>query len=95
MAISQRLSPSTDASSNPVVNYLRALKWVPIPLGVGFAYIGYQQFGHIRKREQQIIQNAENPEDIVASEWQVGKKDIFLEFYCGNNFSTQHQYFET
>ena len=61
----------SDSSTNPFVSYIQSLKWVPIPIGVGFAYIGYQQYGHIRHREQQFIQNAEHPEDILAKDWQV------------------------
>jgi phosphatidylserine decarboxylase len=26
-------------------------RWTPLPLGVGFAYIAYQQYGHVRERE--------------------------------------------
>ena len=27
-------------------------KWTPLPVGVGFAYIAYQQYGHVREREE-------------------------------------------
>ncbi|KAJ8043535.1 hypothetical protein HOLleu_10657 [Holothuria leucospilota] len=54
------------------VGYLRNLKWVPIPLGVGFAYISYQQYGHIKKREQRKILGAKSIEDTLAKDWQVG-----------------------
>ena len=53
------------------MNYVQSLKWVPIPVGVGFAYIGYQQYGHIKEREQRFMQSAEHPEDILAKDWQV------------------------
>lgn len=26
-------------------------RWTPLPVGVGFAYIAYQQYGHVRERE--------------------------------------------
>lgn len=54
------------------VGYLRNLKWVPIPLGVGFAYISYQQYRHIKKREQRKILGAKSIEDTLAKDWQVG-----------------------
>lgn len=53
------------------VGYLRNLKWVPIPLGVGFAYISYQQYGHIKKREQRKILGAKSIEDTLAKDWQI------------------------
>jgi len=27
-------------------------RWTPLPVGVGFAYIAYQQYGHVREREE-------------------------------------------
>ena len=58
-------------SSNPLISYLQSLKWVPIPLSVGFAYIGYQQYGHIVKREEKSLQLDASSEDNTGSEWLV------------------------
>ncbi|XP_014663629.1 PREDICTED: phosphatidylserine decarboxylase proenzyme-like [Priapulus caudatus] len=54
-------------STNMLARYLRSLKWVPIPMGVGFAYICYQQFGHIRKREKRVLGESID----LARDWQV------------------------
>ena len=64
-------SNSRATGGNPFVNYLRSLKWVPIPLGVGFAYIGYQQLGHVVKREEQRVSQSRDPEELVANDWMV------------------------
>ncbi|XP_071945285.1 phosphatidylserine decarboxylase proenzyme, mitochondrial-like [Antedon mediterranea] len=52
-------------------NYLRNLKWFPIPLSVGFGYICYQQYFHIKKRELRHVYEAEIPEDLLLKNWQV------------------------
>ncbi|XP_035209198.1 phosphatidylserine decarboxylase proenzyme, mitochondrial-like isoform X2 [Stegodyphus dumicola] len=52
---------------NPLLRYFRTLKWTPIPLGVGFAYIAYQQFRHVKKRESSKIATASDPSDLLAS----------------------------
>ncbi|XP_071848651.1 phosphatidylserine decarboxylase proenzyme, mitochondrial-like isoform X2 [Apostichopus japonicus] len=54
-----------------IIGYVQNLKWVPIPLGIGFAYICYQQYGHIKKREQRMIQGASSVEETLAKDWQV------------------------
>lgn len=64
VAFQQRISTS-------FIQYCKRLKWVPIPLGVGFAYIGYQQYRHIRERELSIIQRSQSPEELLAKDWQV------------------------
>lgn len=40
---------------NPLISYFRRLKWVSIPLSLGFAYLAYQQFWHVYKREKSKI----------------------------------------
>lgn len=55
---------------NPLVRYIRALGWTPIPLGIGFAYIAYQQLRHIKKRETSKI-TSKNPSDLLASDIEV------------------------
>ena len=57
-------------SSNALVRYLGSLKWVPIPVSVGFAYIAYQQYGHVVKRERRLL-NENEPANLVAKDWQV------------------------
>lgn len=51
--------------------YWASVKWFSIPASVGFAYICYQQFGHIRRREQHRLQTSESS-DFIADSWQVG-----------------------
>ena len=60
-----------------VQQYWASLKWFSIPASVGFAYICYQQFWHIRRREQHRIQSSETPE-LVANSWQVSKAQTDL-----------------
>lgn len=55
--------------SHFVVRYVRGLQWIPIPLGVGFAYLAYQQFCHINKREHEKL--AKNPQDCLASNLEI------------------------
>lgn len=62
---------SQHSRDGPIVRYLRTLRWVPIPLGVGFAYISYQQYGHVVKREEKKIQQTSDPEELLASDWVV------------------------
>lgn len=51
---------------NPLIRFVRTLRWTPIPLGLGFAYIAYQQFRHVKKRESAKISSSD-PADLVAS----------------------------
>ena len=44
--------------------YAQSLRWTPLPLGVGFALIAFQQYRHIRRRE------AAKPRP-VADQWEV------------------------
>ena len=60
-----------EKGGNAFFAYLQSLKWVPIPLGVGFAYIGYQQYGHVVKREERKMSMSTNPEELVAHDWVV------------------------
>ena len=60
------------------MRYLRTLRWVPIPVGVGFAYIGYQQFGHVVEREERKIRNATSVEEVAAKDWQVRNEGVRL-----------------
>ncbi|XP_030847302.1 phosphatidylserine decarboxylase proenzyme, mitochondrial isoform X2 [Strongylocentrotus purpuratus] len=66
-----RSSSSRNPSSGGLGGYWRSLKWVPIPFSVGFAYICYQQYGHIKKRENRHIRGSQSIEDSLAKEWQV------------------------
>jgi len=50
--------------------YWDSLKWFSIPASLGFAYICYQQYGHIRKREQRKLLESD-PEQYLAKNWQV------------------------
>lgn len=51
---------------NPLVKYFRTLKWTPIPLGLGFALIAYQQFRHVKKREANKVLTASDPTELVG-----------------------------
>lgn len=51
-----------------VRNYMRTLRWFSIPASVGFAYVCYQQFWHIREREKRKLHAGESLE---PSQWQV------------------------
>lgn len=51
---------------NPLVKYFRTFKWTPIPLGLGFALIAYQQFRHVKKREANKVLSANDPLELVA-----------------------------
>ncbi|XP_072164096.1 phosphatidylserine decarboxylase proenzyme, mitochondrial-like isoform X1 [Diadema setosum] len=62
---------SSASSSRGLLGYWRSLRWVPIPLSVGFAYICYQQYGHIKKREERHIRGAKSVDESLAKEWQV------------------------
>lgn len=55
------------AKINPVLKYIRTLKWTPIPLGLGFALIAYQQFRHVKKRETGKLHSSTDPTDLLAT----------------------------
>jgi len=44
-------------------------KWTPLPLGVGFAYIAYQQYGHVKEREERHLGVVREPKPFKP--WQV------------------------
>ncbi|XP_042212163.1 phosphatidylserine decarboxylase proenzyme, mitochondrial-like isoform X2 [Homarus americanus] len=50
--------------------YLRSLRWTPLPVGVGLALIAFQQYRHTRKREAAKLGQLE-PCDCLADEWEV------------------------
>ncbi|KAK4312382.1 hypothetical protein Pmani_016202 [Petrolisthes manimaculis] len=50
--------------------YLRSLRWTPLPVGVGLALIAFQQYRHTRKREAAKIGTLD-PCDCLADEWSV------------------------
>ena len=52
-------------------SYFGRLKWIPIPVTVGFAYIGCQQYRHIRKREERKLKTVSDPEEFLADDWTV------------------------
>lgn len=51
-------------------NYLRSLRWTPLPVGVGLALIAFQQYRHTRKREAAKLGQLQ-PCDCLAEEWEV------------------------
>ena len=53
--------------SNAFRRYWGSLRWFSIPASAGFAYICYQQFFHIKKREQRKIASG----NYVPDQWQV------------------------
>ncbi|GFS71907.1 phosphatidylserine decarboxylase proenzyme, mitochondrial [Nephila pilipes] len=59
------------ARFNPFLRYIRTLKWTPIPLGLGFAFIAFQQFRHVKKREIVKIASTKNPNELLASDFSV------------------------
>ena len=73
------------------------LKWIPIPVTVGFAYIGYQQYRHIRKREERKLNTVSDPEELLANDWTV--RSFVLKFMSmGSNIMSvfeigREQYF--
>ncbi|XP_045623253.1 phosphatidylserine decarboxylase proenzyme, mitochondrial isoform X2 [Procambarus clarkii] len=50
--------------------YLRTLRWTPLPVGVGLALIAFQQYRHTRKREAAKLGQLE-PCNCLADEWEV------------------------
>ncbi|EDO37001.1 predicted protein [Nematostella vectensis] len=56
--------------SHGLRRYLATLRWFSIPASVGFAYICYQQYSHIKKREQRKILSSA-PGDLIADQWLV------------------------
>ncbi|XP_078599811.1 phosphatidylserine decarboxylase proenzyme, mitochondrial-like isoform X1 [Branchiostoma floridae x Branchiostoma japonicum] len=64
-------SQQSGSRSKGFRGYLRSLKWYPIPLAVGFAYISYQQYGHIRKREDRRVAAVQDPTDLLLPDWTV------------------------
>lgn len=50
--------------------YLRSLRWTPLPVGVGLALIAFQQYRHTRKREAAKLGHLD-PCDCLADEWEV------------------------
>ncbi|XP_020607779.1 phosphatidylserine decarboxylase proenzyme, mitochondrial-like isoform X2 [Orbicella faveolata] len=51
-----------------VRSYFGTLRWFSIPASVGFAYVCYQQFWHIKEREKRKLEAGESVE---PSQWQV------------------------
>ena len=51
--------------------YFQSLKWTPLPVGVGFAIIAYQQYRHVRRREVSRVNQANDPCDTLGEEWEV------------------------
>ncbi|XP_067034227.1 phosphatidylserine decarboxylase proenzyme, mitochondrial-like isoform X1 [Acropora muricata] len=51
-----------------VRSYLGTLRWFSIPASVGFAYVCYQQFWHIKEREERKLKSGELEQPI---QWQV------------------------
>lgn len=49
-----------------VRSYLGTLRWFSIPASVGFAYICYQQFWHVKEREERRLKSGE-----LVAQWQV------------------------
>lgn len=57
--------------TRPFQQYWASLKWFSIPASVGFAFICYQQFWHIRRREYRNIHSSDSSHRL-AEGWQVG-----------------------
>ncbi|XP_055932397.1 phosphatidylserine decarboxylase proenzyme, mitochondrial-like isoform X1 [Argiope bruennichi] len=57
--------------ANPFLRYIRTLKWTPIPLGLGFALLAYQQFRHVKKREAAKLASTTNPSELLATDFYV------------------------
>ncbi|XP_037093018.1 phosphatidylserine decarboxylase proenzyme, mitochondrial-like [Pollicipes pollicipes] len=51
--------------------YLRSLRWTPIPLGVGFALIAYQQYRHVLVRERKRTAEGGVHGPVIARPWEV------------------------
>ena len=47
-------------------SYLGTLRWFSIPASVGFAYICYQQFWHVKEREERRLKSGQ-----LVAQWQV------------------------
>ncbi|GAB6030041.1 hypothetical protein CHUAL_005725 [Chamberlinius hualienensis] len=62
---------SSKWSRLPFVGYLRALKWTPIPIGMGFALIAYQHYRHVRRREQCKHSTEDDLSPILASDFEL------------------------
>lgn len=58
-----------------VRSYLGTLRWFSIPASVGFAYICYQQFWHVKEREERRLKSGE-----LVAQWQV--TDDCVTFLC-------------
>ena len=56
--------------------YLRSLRWTPIPLGVGFALIAYQQYRHVLVRERKRTAEGELDGPVIARPWEVGVAEL-------------------
>lgn len=56
-------------------SYLGTLRWFSIPASVGFAYICYQQFWHVKEREERRLKSGE-----LVAQWQV--RDDCVTFLC-------------
>ncbi|CAL4079881.1 unnamed protein product [Meganyctiphanes norvegica] len=50
--------------------YLRSLRWTPLPVGVGLTLIAFQQYRHTRKREAARLGQLQ-PSDCLAEQWEV------------------------
>ena len=68
-------SYSCTVGTSPFARVWRSLRWTPIPLSVGFAYITYQHIGHIAERDGWkkgiTAETSERKGAKVASAWQV------------------------
>lgn len=71
-----RLSPlGAKRLGTAVRSYLGTLRWFSIPASVGFAYVCYQQFWHIKEREKRKLKSGESSE---PSQWQVRLRDLYI-----------------
>ncbi len=59
--------------------------WYPIPIGLGLAFIAFQQYLHLRKKDKDISKDDKTEANIiVAGPWQVNKikeKTTISDFY--------------
>ena len=54
--------------------YLKSLRWTPIPLGVGFALIAYQQYRRVLVRERKRSAEGEFDGPVIAKPWEVRRR---------------------
>lgn len=70
-------------------SYLGTLRWFSIPASVGFAYVCYQQFWHIKEREERRLKSGGSVE---PSQWRVRLRDLFVSSHVQISFLSSTVY---